>query len=78
MVRAGDIVRVKVVEVDAPRARIALTMRLDDVAAPARKSEGGKPASRNDNVTSKRSFGEQAPAKTGSLGSLLMKAGVKK
>lgn len=78
VVRAGDIVRVKVVEVDAPRARIALTMRLDDVAAPARKSEGGKPASRNDSVTSKRSFGEQAPAKTGSLGSLLMKAGVKK
>lgn len=77
VVRAGDIVRVKVVEVDAARARIALTMRLDDVAAPARKSEGGKPAGRNDTVTSKRSFGDQAPAKTGSLGSLLMKAGVK-
>jgi len=77
VVRAGDIVRVKVVEVDAARSRIALTMRLDDAATPARKSEGGKPAARGDNVTSKRSFGEQAPAKAGSLGALLMKAGVK-
>lgn len=78
VVRAGAIVKVKVVEVDVPRARIALTMRLEDDAAPVRKSEGGKPMPRGDSITSKRSFGEQAPAKTGSLGSLLMKAGVKK
>ena len=32
VVKAGDIVKVKVVEVDLPRKRIALTMRLDDVA----------------------------------------------
>lgn len=31
VVKAGDIVKVKVVEVDIPRRRIALTMRLDDV-----------------------------------------------
>lgn len=30
VVKAGDVVKVKVVEVDAPRKRIALTMRLDD------------------------------------------------
>lgn len=30
VVKAGDIVKVKVVEVDIPRKRIALTMRLDD------------------------------------------------
>jgi len=80
VVRAGDIVKVKVVEVDAPRARIALTMRLDDEAAPARKpgEGGGRPGGRGDQVTSKRSFGEQPAAKSGSLGSLLMKAGVKK
>ena len=30
VVKAGDIVKVKVVEVDLPRKRIALTMRLDD------------------------------------------------
>ncbi|GLI91282.1 Tex family protein [Methylocystis echinoides] len=31
VVKPGDIVRVKVMEVDAPRKRISLTMRLDDV-----------------------------------------------
>ncbi|MWP46598.1 S1 RNA-binding domain-containing protein [Gilliamella sp. Pas-s27] len=33
VVKAGDIVKVKVVEVDIPRKRIALTMRLDDPAS---------------------------------------------
>ena len=37
VVKAGDVVRVKVVEVDLPRRRIALTMRLADDAAPAPK-----------------------------------------
>jgi uncharacterized protein len=30
VVKAGDVVKVKVLEVDLPRKRIALTMRLDD------------------------------------------------
>ncbi len=30
VVKAGDIVKVKVIEVDAPRKRISFTMRLDD------------------------------------------------
>ena len=30
MVKAGDIVKVRVLEVDVPRKRIALTRRLDD------------------------------------------------
>ena len=30
MVKAGDIVRAKVLEVDVPRKRISLTMRLDE------------------------------------------------
>ncbi|BBR08539.1 Tex family protein [Aeromonas caviae] len=38
VVKAGDIVRVKVLEVDVPRKRISLTMRLDEKAdQPARK-----------------------------------------
>ncbi|MCY9813329.1 Tex family protein [Aeromonas caviae] len=38
VVKAGDIVRVKVLEVDVPRKRISLTMRLDKKAGqPARK-----------------------------------------
>ena len=36
----GDIVKVKVLEVDAARKRIALTMRLDDEVAP--KTGGDK------------------------------------
>jgi protein Tex len=34
VVKSGDIVRVKVLEVDAPRKRISLTLRLDDEAVP--------------------------------------------
>ncbi len=79
VVRAGDIVKVKVLEVDVPRARIALTMRMDDEIMPAKKpGEGGGRPGRGDQVTSKRSFGEAPAAKVGGLGSLLMKAGVKK
>jgi uncharacterized protein len=44
-VKAGDVVKVKVMEVDLPRKRIALSMRLDDVPGEAR---GGRPGSRDD------------------------------
>lgn len=40
VVKTGQIVKVKVMEVDEARKRIALTMRLDD---PMEKPEGGKP-----------------------------------
>ena len=39
VVKAGDVVRVKVLEVDLARQRIALTMRLADDAAPASKKD---------------------------------------
>ena len=52
VVKPGDVVRVKVLDVDKPRKRIALTLRLDDEAGkqPARaaRSEGGGGASRRD------------------------------
>ncbi|WP_043133196.1 Tex family protein [Aeromonas media] len=45
VVKAGDIVRVKVLEVDAPRKRISLTMRLDEKAGqPARKPVESRPS----------------------------------
>ncbi len=44
-VKAGDIVKVKVMEVDLPRKRIALSMRLDDVPGEAR---GGRPGQRDE------------------------------
>jgi protein Tex len=47
-VKAGDIVKVKVMEVDLPRQRIGLSMRLDDEPGQARS--GGKPAGGNENA----------------------------
>ena len=45
VVKAGDVVRVKVLEVDAQRKRIALTMKLDET--PVRRAEAGqRPAAR--------------------------------
>ncbi|MBB5885509.1 Tex family protein [Xanthomonas sp. F1] len=56
VVKAGDIVKVKVLEVDVARKRIALTRRLDDTPAPARpadrdsgaRSAGGPPRRERD------------------------------
>ncbi|GAA2284375.1 Tex family protein [Streptomyces roseiscleroticus] len=46
VVKPGDIVKVKVLEVDIPRKRISLTLRLDDEAAPeggGARQRGGRP-----------------------------------
>jgi len=45
VVRVGQTVTVKVQEVDVARQRVALTMRLNDPAEPARRGAGGAPAS---------------------------------
>ncbi len=74
VVKAGDIVKVKVLEVDVARKRIALTMRLDDEIVP--KADGGK-SPRVDRKSSERYMGggQQKPAAaTGSMGELLRKA----
>ncbi|MEU5595789.1 Tex family protein [Streptomyces sp. NPDC020298] len=41
VVKPGDIVKVKVLDVDIPRKRISLTLRLDDEAAPQERQQGG-------------------------------------
>ena len=43
LVKPGDIVRVKVLEVDKPRKRIALTLRLDDEAGKQPARGGSRP-----------------------------------
>ena len=49
VVKPGDIVRVKVLDIDVPRKRISLTLRLDDDAASiAAPKRGSAPASRPD------------------------------
>ena len=42
VVKAGDVVKVKVLEVDVPRKRVALTMRLDDEVGTAVRSGAGR------------------------------------
>jgi len=41
VVKSGDIVKVKVLDVDIPRKRISLTLRLDDEAAAPQGQQGG-------------------------------------
>ncbi|WP_419812316.1 Tex family protein [Bacterioplanoides sp.] len=61
VVKAGDIVKVKVMEVDVPRKRIGLSMRMSDDAnerakekTPGERKGGGRPGNRG---TQQRSFG---------------------
>jgi uncharacterized protein len=43
VVKPGDIVKVKVLDIDIPRKRISLTLRLDDEAAAPAPEGGGRP-----------------------------------
>ncbi len=58
IVKAGDIVKVKVTEVDAPRKRISLTMRLDDSAT-------AQPAKAKKSFDNKKSNGKAHQPKPG-------------
>src|SRR6185503_14343735 len=73
-VKAGDIVKAKVMEVDVQRKRIALSLRLDDT--PGEKTEskkaGERPQSQNQNRNAQRN--NPAPAAMGSMGALLQQA----
>ena len=58
VVKAGDIVKVKVMEVDAARKRIALSMRMsDDANEQAQQKVSGERPNRSRNQTTKTSFG---------------------
>ncbi len=93
VVKAGDIVKVKVLEIDLGRKRIALTMRTDE-PAPARPADAGPAAAgqrpagelrtgrsaRPDPVQQQRSFGgaqQQAVGKN-AFADALRKAGIDK
>jgi protein Tex len=62
--KPGDIVRVKVLEVDKARKRIALTLRLDDEVGP-RADRAGTPASRDTGARAPRSGGRGASPQRG-------------
>ncbi|MDT7723510.1 MAG: protein Tex [Actinomycetota bacterium] len=81
VVKPGDIVKVKVLEVDIPRKRISLTLRLDDepgAAKPERSSGGGGGRQQQGQRKPPQNRGgsrSSAPAPTGSLADALRKAG---
>ncbi len=70
VVKAGDIIRVKVVDVDAARKRIALSCRLKDDNAPASSVASAKGKASTPKAKA------SAPIRQGTLGDLLRKAGV--
>ncbi len=64
VVKPGDVVKVKVMEVDLPRKRIALSMRLDDTPAPPQSPAQGAPQGRPQGRSHGRDDGRgRAPAK---------------
>ena len=77
VVKSGDVVRVKVLEVDKPRKRISLTLRLDDQAGsqPARAAGADRGANRGPNPgASGRSHGGQQAGKASSPGGAMADA----
>ena len=82
VVKPGDIVKVKVLEVDIPRKRISLTLRLDDEPGAAKPERGGgggggrqQQGQRKPQQNRGGSRSSAAPAPTGSLADALRKAG---
>ena len=62
VVKAGQVVRVKVLEVDLPRKRIALTMRMSDEAAPKRERHDNAPSgNRNQQQRPRDNAPQRAP-----------------
>jgi protein Tex len=56
VVKAGDIVKVKVVEIDVPRKRIALTMRLDDDISTAKSARDDQRSGTGASTRDQRTF----------------------
>ncbi|MEQ9915121.1 Tex family protein [Pectobacterium aroidearum] len=61
VVKAGDIVKVKVMEVDLQRKRIALTMRLDEQPGETSSRRGGGTARGDNNTSSRQPAGKSRP-----------------
>jgi uncharacterized protein len=75
IVKAGDIVKVKVIEVDINRKRIALSMRLDDEAGSAKKAENSAhPAKRSAEKYNNRNMPRAEAIATGTMAGLIKAA----
>ncbi|HEY3753046.1 MAG TPA: Tex family protein [Pseudonocardiaceae bacterium] len=83
VVKSGDVVRVKVLDVDIPRKRISLTLRLEDEPAtgpksggrPERSGGGGRPRDPKPRGGSGGGRQERQPAPGGALADALRRAG---
>jgi uncharacterized protein len=77
VVKTGDIVKVKVLEVDLARKRISLTMKLDAPVGPkgqgARVDNGFRPAARNERPAGGGSRNEPAAAQGGAMAAAFAK-----
>ncbi len=60
VVKAGDIVKVKVMEVDTPRNRVGLSMRMSDT--PGEKTEGPRGGNRGNTPRTERHSAQDKPA----------------
>jgi uncharacterized protein len=76
VVKPGDIVKVKVLEVDIPRKRISLTMRMSDPAEkrPAGRQDDNRGAFQKHRAQAERKPAVQAPASGGALADALRRA----
>jgi uncharacterized protein len=76
VVKAGDVVKVKVLEVDEKRKRIALTMRLNDTAVPREKSansSGGAPYRAKESGNARQSMSSSSAPAGGALAAAFAK-----
>jgi uncharacterized protein len=74
VVKSGDVVRVKVLDVDIPRKRVSLTLRLEDEPenrGPQQRNSGGNPPRKQD----RGSKPDRRPAAGGSMADALRRAG---
>jgi uncharacterized protein len=84
VVKAGDVVKVRVTEVDVPRKRIGLSMRKDGGDATGRKDGGDAPAPRGPSTRDQRPAKNFTPQRkqeqpaTGGFGAALLEAMKKK
>ncbi|WP_139976920.1 Tex family protein [Ochrobactrum sp. CGA5] len=80
VVKAGDVVKVRVTEVDVPRKRIGLTMRKDGGEAPAPRNNAQRDTQRNTGPATKQNFAprKQEQPSTGGFGAALLEAMKKK
>ena len=76
VVKTGEIVKVKVMEVDIPRKRIGLTMRMDDQPGQENKRSGG--TSNNERQNTRHAPRQQQAQPSGAMAALFAQAKGKK